>query len=110
MVYSLLETHETYHKSKVMLDTDLAFLAQTLPPINYLPSTVHMLRRVSGAEDWSSYEQHVCAHEGCQGHVYSRLGREQWAAHKDDCCPHCKSPRFKATVVGGTQTAANSAC
>ena len=103
-MYAFLEQCETYHKSKVMADLDLALVSALLPPCNYLPPSMHLLREVTGAEDWSAYEEHVCSAEGCRGCVYKRLERGTWEAHMNDSCQFCGARRFKTTHVGGKLT------
>lgn len=100
-VCAMLEQSEIYHKSKVVTDADLAMSSCLLPGHNYLPKSIHLLREVSGAEDWSEFEVHVCAAEGCRGCVYEQLDRSQWEAHRNDCCQFCGEARFQTSDVGG---------
>lgn len=100
-VYAFLEQSDTYHKSKVMADADLALLSTMLPRINYIPPSIHLLREVSGAKHWAAHEQHVCAAEDCPGHLYPPLPQTEWIHHLGEQCRHCGTPRFKTTHVGG---------
>jgi len=84
-----------------MADADLALWSRALPRVNYLPPSMHLLREVSGVEDWSKYEQHVCAEENCRGHLFPKLDRASWAINKDIKCPYCETLRFKITSLGG---------
>jgi hypothetical protein len=81
------------------MDSQLSFTQSMLPPVNFLPRSVHLLRQVAGAEDWAKYEVHVCAAACCTGHVYADVQRDHWN-HKE-VCPKCSTLRFKTSTLGG---------
>ncbi len=98
-VFSLLEMHERRRVGKEEFDEILA-LTCALMPESFLPPSIYLLRRLSGAEDWSKYEKHVCSADGCPGHVYEDLSRHEWPSHVEDKCPNCSTPRFAVKHIG----------
>lgn len=100
VVYSLLELHERHRIAKSELDTILGFYRATLPT-SFIPPSIYMLRMLTGAADWSEFEVHVCAADGCPGYVYPKLSRSSWDAHRDDVCCKCCSRRFLVKSRGG---------
>lgn len=71
---------------------------------NLLPPSLHLMRAVVEAEDWSDFEVHVCSRSSCshpQGHVFPFLPKAEWKAHAADQCPHCNGPRFVTSHVSG---------
>jgi hypothetical protein len=104
-VHFLLAWQRRYKVKDTAFDELAGYLADVLlPEDNYLPRSLHLVRKVVGVDNWRQYEVQLCAGEGCPGHVYKQLQSEEYEAHRDDKCPVCNiHPRFE-TVRRGNKT------
>ena len=101
-VYFLLMWKRTYRIGRQAMDSVIKLIStRMLPAGHILPPTLHMVQRVSGAEEWDQYEVHICGKKGCKGHAWDYIPRTEWREHRDDQCPYCKTPRFKCSKVTG---------
>ncbi|KXZ42338.1 hypothetical protein GPECTOR_160g121 [Gonium pectorale] len=102
--FTMLQLQEEFNIGKTQLDALLCLVFKRLVPQPcLLPSTLHLLKKLIGARHWSEFQVHVCDTKHCPGHVFDPLKKSEWEAHKDDCCPHCATPRFNVTVIGEHQ-------
>jgi hypothetical protein len=102
-VYGLLMWKRVYSVGRQAMDTLIKIIStRMLPRGHILPPTLHLLQRVSEAQEWDEYEVHVCGKKSCQGHAWDYIPRANWKEHSDDVCPHCSGPRFKSSNVTGT--------
>lgn len=76
-----------------------------LPSPNLVPPSLHLMRAIVEAEDWSQYQLHVCSRGTCTGHVWDYLPKADWQKHFKDVCPKCQGPRFKDSSVSGMRMA-----
>ena len=111
-VYGLLMWKRTYSVGRTAMDTLMKLISsRMLPKGHILPPTLHLLQRVSEAQEWDEYEVHVCCRKGCEGHAWDYIPRAEWRDHMSDVCPHCKGPRFKSSnVTGMCSSCAHSFC
>ncbi len=102
IVCGLLELYQRHGPGKEELNDHLTFVKRVLPQPNFWPPSIHILRGLSGAPEWTKFEVHVCANSKCRGHVYKQLPREDWGRHANDVCPVCGTSRFEVKMTGGT--------
>jgi len=103
VVFFMLAWRSKFGISREAMDVLLKFLSHLLPVDSIFPGSLALMRAALGVRDWSSYERHVCARDGCPGYSWKYVPRKKWYAHKDDTCPHCGGPRFEAFVQSGKE-------
>jgi hypothetical protein len=91
-----------FHMSDTGIDAILRFLNGIFPAGNAVPPSFYLAKKIMGVQSWQDVEVHLCAADGCPGHLYDRLDRQQYGAHAEDRCPLCKHKRFKAVMSNGT--------
>jgi hypothetical protein len=96
---SVLLLKMQYHLSDTGIDAFLRFLKTLFPAGNAVPPSFYLAKRIMDVQSWQDVEVHLCAADGCPGHLYDRLEQQQYDAHAEDRCPFCKHKRFK-TVMG----------
>ena len=102
-VYGLLMWKRVYSVGRKAMDTLIKLIStRMLPQGHILPPSLHILQRVSEAQEWDEYEVHVCGKKSCAGHAWDYIPRGNWKEHCNDVCPHCSGPRFKSSKVTGT--------
>lgn len=62
-----------------------------MPTPNTFPPSIYILRGLLECEEACEYEQHACVNDCVR---FKPLPRKEWAAHKDEQCPHCSQKGF----------------
>jgi hypothetical protein len=79
----------------------MRMLKAIAPDEALIPPSWHMVKNIAGVQSIYDYMYHTCGN--CYRYRYGWIPVTQYEKHRDDKCPHCKSPRFKRSDRGSLE-------
>jgi hypothetical protein len=91
--YALLRTKLEDHLTDKYLDNHCKWLSVVvLPQPNFLPPSLHLLKKVCEVKEAEEFEKHVCVNDCVK---FPDLRPSHYPTHLNEKCPKCQEPRFK---------------